>query len=153
MHGQSLIDDAPGRQLVLDLFTEIAILEHLIRKRFEPLDTGKLTSAQFGVINFFCRLGKSEERVSSLAWSFQVEDAAMHEIVVALKARDLVTLDAASDPCVRITQAGRTLHTDTVSHLAPEIAPLLEEFDVDDLRTTTRTLIELRRTLDNLPDR
>ncbi len=146
-------DDLPSRKLVLDMFTEIAILEHLLRKRLEPMESHGLTAQQFGVVNYFIRLGKTEEKLSALVWCFQVEEDAMRETVDFLVANGWLTIDQANDPCVRPTESGRARHSEAISNMAPEVLPLLEEFDVEDLRTTTRVLMELRRTLDNLPDR
>ena len=153
MPGDTLTDDKPSRKLVLDLFTEIAILEHLIRKRLEPLETHGLSAPQFGVVNYFYRLGKTEEKLSTLAWCFQVEDEAMREIVDFLFSDGWVTVDRANDPCVRPTPAGRERYDETIAAMAPEVLPILQDFDIEDLRVTTRTLIEMRRTFDNLPDR
>jgi DNA-binding MarR family transcriptional regulator len=153
MPGAAFPDDKSTRKLVLDMFTEIAILEHLIRKRLEPLETGGLTAQQFGVVNYFSRLGKTEEKISTIAWCFQVDIEYMRETVDFLVAEGLLSIDQANDPCVRLTDAGRAHHDETVSSMAPEVLPLLEEFDIEDLRTTTRVLMELRRTMDNLPDR
>ena len=152
--GDDARDYDPGmKPVLLDMFTEIAILEHLVRKRLEPRRLGALDAAQFGVLNFFCRLNKSEERLSGLSWCFQVDEASMREVVAAVVARGLLTWDDAADPCVRVTLAGRQLHGETVEDMAPDIAPLVAEIAPEDLRTTARTLMEIRRTLDNLPDR
>ena len=148
------IDVDPAlRRTLLDLFTEIAIIEHLVRTRFEPKDYYDLSAAQFGVVNFFCRLDKSEERLSGLAWCFQVEVDAMRATIASLVERGLVSTDDAPDPCVRMTDAGRAKHAALVDSMAPDIAPVVAEIDPDDLRITARTLTEMRRTLDNLPDR
>ena len=139
--------------VLLDLFTEIAILEHLVRTRLEPKSYYSLSAAQFGVLNFFCRLNKSEERLSGLAWCFQVEVAAMRSTVESLVELGYVEADAAGDPCVRISAAGREKHAVMVDSMAPDIAPVVAEINPEHLRITARTLMEIRRTLDNLPDR
>jgi DNA-binding MarR family transcriptional regulator len=145
--------DLSLRPVLLDLFTEVAILEHLVRTRLEPKSYYSLTAAQFGVINYFCRLNKSEERLSSLAWCFQVEVEAMRSTVESLMGQGYVDRDDATDPCVRITEQGREKHAVMVDSMAPDIAPVVAEIAPEDLRTTARTLMEIRRTLDNLPDR
>jgi len=145
--------DPALRPVLLDLFTEIAILEHLVRSRFEPKDYYDLSAAQFGVINFFCRLNKAEERLSGLAWCFQVEVGAMHATVASVVAMGYLAWDNANDPCVRITDAGRAKHEKMVDNMAPDIALAVAEIDAEALRTTAHTLMEIRRTLDNLPDR
>lgn len=145
--------DPALKPTLLDLFTEIAILEHLVRTRFEPREYYDLTAAQFGVINFFCRLNKAQERLSGLAWCFQVDVGAMRETVASVVARGFAEWDDADDPWVRVTGSGRAKHRDMIESMAPEIVPVVSEIDPADLRITARTLMEIRRTLDNLPDR
>ena len=153
MSGHASGVDPALRRTLLDLFTEVAILEHLVRTRLGPREYNDVTAQQFGVLNFFCRLNKVEERVSSLAWCFQVDVTAMHQTVASLTDRGFVTWDAAADPCVRVTDAGRDKHAALVDNMAPDIMPVVAEIDPEDLRITARTLTEMRRTLDNLPDR
>ena len=145
--------DLSLRPVLLDLFTEVAILEHLVRTRLEPKSYYSLSAAQFGVLNFFCRLNKDEERLSGLAWCFQVEVEAMRSTVESLIGLGYVDRDDAADPCVRIADQGREKHALMVDSMVPDIAPVVAEIAPEDLRTTARTLMEIRRTLDNLPDR
>jgi hypothetical protein len=145
--------DVSLRPVLLDLFTEVAIIEHLVRSRLEPKSYYSLPAAQFGVLNFFCRLSKSEERLSGLAWCFQVEVEAMRGTVENLVNLGYVDWDDAADPCVCITDKGREKHAVMVESMAPDIAPVVAEIAPEDLRTTARILTEIRRTLDNLPDR
>ena len=148
------IDIDPGlRRTLLDLFTEIAILEHLIRERLEPRRLGDMNAAQFGVLNYFCRLNKAEERLSGLSWCFQVQDDYMRDVVGNVVQRGYLTWDNAPDPRIRVTPLGLATHAGMVEDMAPDIAPVVAEIDPEDLRVTARTLIEIRRTLDNLPDR
>ena len=150
---QQLVYDPALKPVLLNLFTEVAILEHLIRTRFEPKDMDALKAAQFGVLNHFCRLERQEEKLSSLAWCFQVEVDHMRRTVASLVDRGLAVWDDGSDPCVRPTETGRSLHAEMVEDMAPEVAQIVGEIPVEDLQVTARTLVELRRTMDNLPDR
>lgn len=154
MVGDEPVDYDPAlKPVLLDLFTEVAIIEHLVRSRFEPRDYYDLSAPQFGVLNFFCRLNKGEERLSGLAWCFQVDVDSMRATVVSLIERGFIQADDASDPCVRVTAAGRQKHEMLLENMAPDIAPVVAEIDAQDVRITARTLMEIRRTLDNLPDR
>jgi DNA-binding MarR family transcriptional regulator len=148
-----LFDDADPalRQLTLDLFTEIAILEHLVRNR-EPEVNG-LTPAQFGILNYFCRLGHREARVSLLAWSFQETEARIVELTDSLRANGWVAASRDNDPCITITEGGRAKHEATVKEMGPDFLPIVQDIPREDLEVTVRTLMELRRTFDNLPDR
>ncbi len=76
------------QQLALDLFTEIAILEHLVRNREQELNG--LTAAQFGILNYFCRLDHREARISLLAWSFQESETRIWELIDSLRANGFV---------------------------------------------------------------
>lgn len=143
--------DPKLKQLALDLFTEIAILEHLVRNREQELNG--LTAAQFGILNYFCRLDHKEARISLLAWCFQETEPRIWELVDSLRANGLVTATDEADACIRISPAGRAKHAESVEMMGPEFLPIVQDIPRDDLEATVRTLIELRRTFDNLPDR
>lgn len=143
--------DPALKQLTLDLFTEIAILEHLIRNREQEVN--ELTGAQFGILNYFCRLDQREARVSLLAWSFQETEARIRELVDSLRAHDFVAITDEADGCVTVTETGRIKHDETIMLMAPDFLPIMAEVPRADLEVTVRTLMELRRTFDNLPDR
>jgi hypothetical protein len=154
MADEELAYDDSTKRLYLDLFTEIAIIEHLVRERFEPAHLADLVAADFGVLNHFVRLGKTTEKLKTLAWCFQVEMEAMRATVATLAGRRLVELDWVDGfECVFITDAGRTKHAEAVADMAPDIIEIMSEFDPVDVRVTTATLKEIRRTFDNLPDR
>ena len=146
-------DDPATRSMLLDLFTDIAILEHLVRERFNPM-TGELDAQQFGVMNYLVRQKKSNEKLATLAWCFQVDVAAMTATVEALAKLKYVEIDwVDGDRCIFLTPAGEARHELFLSVVAPDVTELLSEFDPEALRITTETLKELRRTFDNLPDR
>jgi hypothetical protein len=146
-------DDPATRGMLLDMFTDIAILEHLVRERFNPA-AGELNAQQFGVVNYLVRQKKSSEKLTTLAWCFQVELPEMVTTVDALAALKYVEVDwVDGDRCVFVTPAGVARHEDFLATVAPDVTELLSEFDPEALRTTAETLKELRRTFDNLPDR
>ena len=146
-------DDPTTRAMLLDMFTDIAILDHLTRERFNPA-ARDLDARQFGVINYLVRQKKSSEKLSMLAWCFQVDVPSMTATVEELAGRKLVEIDwVESERCIFLTPAGTARHEDFMETVAPDVTELLSEFDTDALRTTAETLKELRRTLDNLPDR
>jgi DNA-binding MarR family transcriptional regulator len=151
---RGLVSDDPGtRSMVLELFTDIAILEHLIRLRFNPI-AGELDARQFGVLNYLVRQKKVSEKLPTLAWCFQVEPDAMAESVAALERLKFVEVDwVDGDRCVFLTDAGRTRHEAFIAVSAPDVIEILSDFDPEQLRVTAETLRELRRTFDNLPDR
>ncbi len=146
-------DDPATRGMLLDMFTDIAILEHLVRERLNPA-AGELNAQQFGVINYLVRQKKSVEKLTTLAWCFQVEVADMAATVEALAALRYVEVEETNvDRHVHLTQSGIARHEAFLETVAPDVTELLSEFDPEALRVTTETLKELRRTFDNLPDR
>ncbi len=146
--------DEATKQLYLDLFTEIAILEHLVRQRFEPLHLVDLVAADFGVLNYFVRVNKHSEKLKTLAWCFQVDIADMRKTVQSLAARKWLEIDwVEGDECIFISSAGRQKHGEAIADMAPDVLEIMAEFDTADLQVTARTLKEIRRTFDNLPDR
>lgn len=146
-------DDPATRAMLLDIFTDIAILEHLARERFNPA-AGELDARQFGVINYLVRQQKSSETVSTLAWCFQVELDDMDATVERLAALGMIRIDrVTNDRCAILTPAGAARHEEFLRTVAPDVTELVSEFDPEALRITAETLKDLRRTLDNLPDR
>jgi DNA-binding MarR family transcriptional regulator len=146
--------DQDSRKIVLNLFTEIAIVEHLLRNRLGQLVDGELTAGQFGVLNRFVRLGHDREGIAAMAWAFQDDEIYMAEKVDALVAAGMVSVEHTNeDRFVSITPAGREAHARSVARMSPEVEPLLEEVDHSELETTLKVIREFRRTLDNLPDR
>ncbi len=153
MDAGAITDDPGTRSMVLELFTDIAILEHLIRERFNPL-AGELDARQFGVLNYLVRQKKVSEKLPTLAWCFQVEEADMAGSVSALERLKFVEVDWVNGVrCVFLTEVGRSRHEAFIATSAPDVIEILSDFDPEQLRVTAETLRELRRTFDNLPDR
>lgn len=143
--------DEELKRLTLNLFTEIAIIEHLVRNREHQIID--LDAARFGILNYFCRLRQREARVTTLAWSFQESEERIRELVEPLAANGWLRLERAGDWRVSITDAGQAKHDEAIMQMAPSFVPVVNELPREDLETTVRTLTELRRTFDNLPDR
>jgi len=145
------------KKTVLHLLTEISIVEHLLRNRHDKVTPAGMTTGQFGVLTHFIRNGKSRERLSLLAWAFQDDDAYMATKVASLVERDLlVTADVVGsngDLWVEITEEGREAHARAVEEISPEVAQVIEGIDMGEMETALRVIREIRRTLDNLPDR
>jgi len=142
---------------VLSLFTEMAIVEHLLRNRYDRATPAGMTTGQFGLLGHFIRHGVPRERLSVLAWAFQDADEYMAEKVASLVARDMLAtapvVDAEGDQWVEITDIGREAHAQALAEIKPEVEQFIEGIGMEDLRTTLRVVQEIRRTLDNLPDR
>lgn len=145
---------ADREKLLLDLFTEIAVVEHLVRNHLGTIETSGLTAGQFGALNYFIRNNRDQERKSILAWMFQVTVDEMDVHLGTLEQQGLIgRIGDGDDQIVGITAAGRSAHADAVSRMAPEIEPLMSEFQDEDLEKTVEVLQEIRRVFDNLPER
>lgn len=148
---------ADMRETMLGLFTEIAILEHLVRVRGDRAAPGDLNTGQFGVLNYFILNHPYPDSIAGIAWCFQEEEDYTRGKIQLLADRNLVTLTPASgsndQAMVMITDAGREMHAKTVANKAVDIRMAVAEIPPADLKTTLNTLRNIRLTLDNLPDR
>lgn len=141
-------------KLLLDLFTEIAVVEHLVRNHITTIETAGLTPGQFGALNYFVRSDRAEERKSILAWMFQVSIDEMEMHLTALEQSGYVgRIGDGDDQIIGITAAGRSAHRESIRSMAPQIEPLMSEFRDEDLEQTVEVLKEIRRVFDNLPER
>lgn len=148
------ISRSRDERTVLDLFTEIAIVEHLLRNRYDQSAPAGMTTGQFGILTHFIRGGKSREKLSVLAWVFQDSEDYMAEKVASLVARGLLASTPSDQEIwVEISDAGREMHGQALAEIGPEVEQLLEGIDLDDLQISLRVVQDIRRTLDNLPDR
>jgi DNA-binding MarR family transcriptional regulator len=145
---------ATREKLLLDLFTEISVVEHLVRNHVGQIQVTGLNAGQFGALNYFVRNNREQERRSVLAWLFQVSVEDMDVHLTALEQRGFIgRIDEGEDQVIGITAAGRAAHSDSVAAMAPEFEPLMSEFQDEDLEKTVQVLQEIRRTFDNLPER
>ena len=145
---------AHREQLLLDLFTEIAVVEHLVRNHMGTIKATGLNAGQFGALNYFIRNNREQERKSVLAWLFQVTVDEMDVHLTALEERGFIgRIGDGDDQIIGITASGRSAHSDSVGSMAPEIEPLMAEFRDEDLEKTVDVLKEIRRVFDNLPER
>jgi hypothetical protein len=146
--------DPQMRIMLLDLFTEIAILEHLTRTRFTPATGDDVDARSFGILNYLVRLRKDFEKVTILAWCFQINDNDIMDSATLLASRKYAEIDwVDGERCVFLTSAGKARHEKFLGDVAPDVFEIVADFDPEHLRITTETLKELRRTFDHLPDR
>ncbi len=147
------MNDPRLRGIVLNLFTEVSILEHLLRNRLSGLIDTELSAGQFGVLNRFVRLGLDREGLSAMAWAFQDDEVYMSEKIASLVALGYAELADDADRSVSLTAAGRDAHERAVERMSPEVEPLLDGLEFEEVATCLKVIREFRRTLDNLPDR
>jgi DNA-binding MarR family transcriptional regulator len=145
------------QETLLGLFTEVAVLEHLVRTREEKHAEDDLTMGDFGVLNYFMVNHPDPDSVAGIAWCFQEDEAYTRAKIEGLASRDLVTLspDVVDNgiAMVEITDIGREAHAQIVARVAPDMMMAVAEIPREDLETTFKTLRNIRLTLDNLPDR
>ena len=144
------VADPEHRRLVSDLFTDIAKLEHLIAHRYAASEPHRLPPRQFGVLNWFDRGGHEHATLARIAHDFQWDISETRAVVDALLARGALLL---ADDLVALTPKGRTIYAEQMAAGVPDVAQLFDEIDMADVRVAVRVLADLRRTLDNLPDR
>ena len=144
-------------ETLLDLFTEIAIIEHLARTRVERGATGPMGAGHCGILNYFIRNHHGPDTISGIAWSFQEDESYTADKIATLEEAGFVAVappgSRDGNALVNVTEVGRTAQREKVESMMPEFEALVAEISPSDLDTTTRTLREIRLTLDHLPDR
>lgn len=141
-------------QIYRDLFLEVAIVEHLSRARVEKLGGLELTVGQFGVLNYFQRLDIESDQEGVLAWAFQDEEAVMAAKIDALVSLGYVLTEGERPQRrIRITPKGEAARQRSLEAIQREVRPLIQDIPLEDAKVALSVLRELRRTLDNLPDR
>jgi hypothetical protein len=149
------------RETLVGLFTEIAIIEHLLRTRMENRRAEEgmsegMPAAHFGILNYFIRNHDGPDTVSGIAWSFQDPEDVVRERVEQMAEMGYLHVTPGvgnAEALVSVTADGRAALEESLDRVGPEITDLVSEIPVDDLERTFRTLREIRLTLDNLPDR
>ncbi len=149
--------DEDFRETLVGLFTEIAIIEHLMRTRMERLYPDGLESAHFGILNHLLRNSRTPERIDSIAWSFQEELDYTASKIATLESFGFITTTppgtCKGDTVVALTDAGEEARNAALDRMAPDVVELISEIDPDQIRVAHKVLEEIRLTLDNLPDR
>lgn len=144
------------QETLVALFTEIAILEQLVRVREERHALHNLSMGEFGLLNYFMLNNPRPESIAGMAFVFQEEEDHTRAKVDSLAARGLVSVTPATDPrnaMVMITDKGRDARNEVIDKMAPVIKMAVSEIPPQEIVATLKTLREIRLTLDNLPDR
>jgi DNA-binding MarR family transcriptional regulator len=141
-------DDGP---LLFSYFTEIGIISQLSSALFQSVLPDGLTIAQFGVLNWFCRVD-TEATPGRLAKAFQVTGGAMTNTLKRLENQRLIKIEP--DPNsgrkkrVTITELGRETRDGAISALEPLLAELTQRFDKQFIVKQISGLAEVREFLD-----
>lgn len=139
-------------ELVFQVLNEIGIISQLsgaqLGRALTPFNLGV---SEFHVLNHFVRVGDGTTP-SRLARIFQVTKPSMTAILAKLQAKKLVEITPSQTDrrrkIVSITDAGRQARTDSLMAIAPLGQQLLDEFDLEQLRTIRPILTRLREFLD-----
>jgi hypothetical protein len=141
---------------VVDLFTEIAVLEALVRRRIERGQPEGLSEPQMSILVV---LGKGDAQGISragLEWLFDGGLPNFADHLAMLVERGLVTVTRAiqcEDDVIAMSPDGANALASAVGTLSQQFEPALDEIETDAMDAALATLREIRRTLDNLPDR
>ncbi|WP_425410489.1 MarR family winged helix-turn-helix transcriptional regulator [Hyphococcus sp.] len=141
----------PGDPALFKALTEIAIIANLAEHAFARTMPGKLTVAQFGVLNHLLRLG-AMETVGELASAFQVAQPTMSSTVKKLLEKKYVDIVPDTEDRrvkrVRVTSKGKAMREAAVQAIAPQIASLKAALPGMDWEGLLSSLLRLRTCLD-----
>ncbi len=132
-------------------FTEIGIIEQLIRAKVECVLPDGIKISQFTLLNHLVRL-QGQWSPARLASAFQVTRAAMTNTIQRLESRGLIKIEV--DPgdgrgkLVSLNSAGRKMHAKCVNNLGPLISDLEKEVGANRFLDALPFLEELRCYLD-----
>jgi hypothetical protein len=146
---------SPWEEIVVDLFSEVSILEPLINQQIERDRPEGFGEAAFAILVTLSRLGDVGMARDALIWELEDSNPTIAAEIEALVARDLITVapkGTADSPQLFVSEKGRSTMASAVQALLPRFKPALEGLSTEAMIQATDTLREIRRTLDNLPD-
>ncbi len=137
--------------LVYRFFTEVGIIEQLVRNKLEQELPEGITMAQFTVLQHFARQG-GEKTPLNLARAMQVTKGTMTNTIQRLEAQELIKIRP--DPSdgrgklVSLTLKGRNLRDHAVDQLAPELKRFAIAFGESSIEDALPFLQKVRTFLD-----
>ncbi len=138
------------QKTVLSLFVEIARIEPLIEKRVNATRPAGLDENQLALLSHLVGVGNGGETRASLAWAM---DGLGCDIDVEVARAEAAGLIAVSGNRVAILPLGQRTQEAAVETMSPDFRQVLADMPIENLENARDTLREIRRTLDNLPDR
>ncbi|WP_428407262.1 MarR family winged helix-turn-helix transcriptional regulator [Hyphococcus sp.] len=142
----------PGDPALFKALTEMSMIASLADRAFERAMPGRLTVAQFGVLNRLLRI-EGEETVGELAAAFQVAQPTMSSTVKKLLDKGYVSFTPDTEDRrvkrVTVTKAGRDIRMAAVQAIGPGVAALEEATGGTDWEGLLPVLKRLRVFLDN----
>ena len=137
------------------LFNEIGIIEQLSRAMFEARLPKGVLASHFSVLNHLIRVADGRTPLE-LARAFQVPKTTLSHTLSLLEKRGWIEMRAnpadKRSKCVWITESGRAFREEAVARLAPDIAQISRDMDVEALLKILPKLQELRIYLDAARD-
>lgn len=141
---------------LVEFFTDIAIIEQLVRTLMERRLPPGLSMAGYSLMNHMVRTGQETASPAALARALQVTRGAVTGVLHKLTAEGFVTLEP--DPRdgrgkkVRITPAGFSAREAALAGLAPLVARFGAQMDMAALRRIHPLIRDLRDYLDRNRD-
>jgi hypothetical protein len=144
------------QEAVLDLFTEVGRIEPLIRTRVNASRPAGLDENAFIILNQLRRVNTAGETRGALALILEGLEPDFDKELSTLIDAELVAIehhDGGMRDRLRLTPLGQQTHEVAVKTLSPEFEQLMADLSIETIEGAMETLREIRRTLDNLPDR
>ena len=137
---------------LIAFFTDITIIEQLVRTLMERRLPAGLSMAGFSVINHMVRTNQDTASPAALARALQVTRGAVTGVLHKLTSEGFVTLEP--DPRdgrgkkVRVTPAGHAARLAALAGMAPLVARFEAEMDLEAIRRIHPAIREIREHLD-----
>jgi DNA-binding MarR family transcriptional regulator len=137
---------------LIAFFTDISIIEQLVRTLIERRLPAGLSMAGFSLINHMARTGQETASPAALARALQVTRGAVTGVLHKLSDEGFVTLEP--DPSdgrgkkVRVTPAGQTAREAALAGMAPLVTELEARMDLVAIRQAHPVLRGIREDLD-----
>lgn len=142
--------------LAYRVFNEIGIIDQLASHAFSEVLPGRMTIAQFSVLNHFVRLGHDFRTPAQLASAFQVSRPTMTSTLSRLEREALVNItpdpDDGRGKRVAITAKGRAMRQDCIERLGAPLAEAEANVPPEVFTELLPLLTQLREILDRMRD-
>lgn len=141
----------PGDPAIFKVLAEMSIISNLADSAFERAMAGKLTLAQFGVLNHLLRLDV-QETIGELASAFQVAQPTMSSTVKRLLDKSCIEFIPDTEDRrikrVAVTDKGKAMRQEAVEAIAPGIDALEKALPDANWKGILPFLTRLRTVLD-----
>lgn len=142
--------------LAFRVLNEVGIIDQLASHAATQALPRAMTSAQFGVLNHFVRLGHEFRTPAQLASAFQVSRPTMSNTLARLERGGFVAItpdpDDGRGKRVSITAKGRAMREDCIARLAEPLAEMNAQVPRELLEELLPRLARLREILDRMRD-